>query len=230
MSAVVGGDERAVRRSLRASPEHAVTTHAADHAATTFRVHARRQHGRRWRPVSGRARDRGRYGCRDGRRSTCVLADLQRARRDRVTVARRRGDHRVGRGARRADRGAHRAAPPRSSTARSGPTCTGRAAAIRRCSILGHHDTVFPLGTVGRAGRSRSPTGVATGPGVFDMKAGIVQAIHAVAALDDRVGCRAAVHRRRGGRLRVVAGAARGAGASPAATCWCSNRAPTAAP
>lgn len=51
--------------------------------------------------------------------------------------------------------------------------------------ILGHHDTVFPMGTL-----ERRPftvlDGRATGPGVFDMKAGIVQAIHAVASLTDR--------------------------------------------
>ncbi len=50
--------------------------------------------------------------------------------------------------------------------------------------ILGHHDTVFPLGTL--AQRPFDVTeGKVTGPGVFDMKGGIVQAIHAVAALDD---------------------------------------------
>jgi glutamate carboxypeptidase len=53
--------------------------------------------------------------------------------------------------------------------------------------ILGHHDTVFPAGTV--AGRPFAVhDGRATGPGVFDMKAGIVQAIHAVALLDQRDG------------------------------------------
>ncbi|MEI6298962.1 MAG: M20 family metallopeptidase [Actinomycetota bacterium] len=50
--------------------------------------------------------------------------------------------------------------------------------------ILGHHDTVHPAGTL-----SRLPfavrDGIATGPGVFDMKAGIVQAIYAVASLED---------------------------------------------
>ena len=50
--------------------------------------------------------------------------------------------------------------------------------------ILGHHDTVHPAGTL-----SRLPfavrDGIATGPGVFDMKAGIVQAIYAVASLAD---------------------------------------------
>jgi glutamate carboxypeptidase len=53
--------------------------------------------------------------------------------------------------------------------------------------VLGHYDTVFPLGTVAarpfavRGGR-------ATGPGVFDMASGIVQAVHGVALLDDRAG------------------------------------------
>jgi glutamate carboxypeptidase len=56
-----------------------------------------------------------------------------------------------------------------------------------RVLIVGHHDTVFPTGTV--AARPFTVEGDrATGPGVFDMKAGIVQAIHAVAALDDRSG------------------------------------------
>jgi glutamate carboxypeptidase len=53
-----------------------------------------------------------------------------------------------------------------------------------RVLILGHHDTVFPLGAL--AERPFTITdGKATGPGVFDMKAGIVQALHAVAALED---------------------------------------------
>ncbi|WP_424217417.1 M20/M25/M40 family metallo-hydrolase (plasmid) [Streptomyces sp. BI20] len=56
-----------------------------------------------------------------------------------------------------------------------------------RVLILGHHDTVFPLGTL-----ERRPFTVAdgrvTGPGVFDMLGGLVQAVHAVAALADRSG------------------------------------------
>jgi glutamate carboxypeptidase len=53
--------------------------------------------------------------------------------------------------------------------------------------ILGHHDTVFPIGAL--AERPFAVTdGKVTGPGVFDMKAGIVQAVHAVAALDDAGG------------------------------------------
>ena len=50
--------------------------------------------------------------------------------------------------------------------------------------ILGHHDTVHPVGTIDRLPFS-NVGGVLRGPGVFDMKAGIVQAIHAVASLED---------------------------------------------
>ncbi|MEY2975200.1 MAG: hypothetical protein RIR49_1620 [Actinomycetota bacterium] len=53
-----------------------------------------------------------------------------------------------------------------------------------RVLILGHHDTVFPLGTLDRRPFA-VVDGRATGPGVFDMKAGIVQAVHAVAAVTD---------------------------------------------
>lgn len=56
-----------------------------------------------------------------------------------------------------------------------------------RVLILGHHDTVFPLGTLAQR-PFRIADGKATGPGVFDMKGGIVQAIHAIAALDDASG------------------------------------------
>ncbi len=56
-----------------------------------------------------------------------------------------------------------------------------------RVLILGHHDTVFPLGTL-----ERRPFAVegghATGPGVFDMLGGIVQAVHGLATLEDRSG------------------------------------------
>lgn len=51
--------------------------------------------------------------------------------------------------------------------------------------ILGHHDTVHPAGTLGRLPFA-DDNGVLRGPGVFDMKAGIVQALHAVASLADR--------------------------------------------
>jgi len=54
-----------------------------------------------------------------------------------------------------------------------------------RVLILGHHDTVHPVGTLARLPFSVD-AGIIRGPGVFDMKAGIVQAIHGVAALADR--------------------------------------------
>lgn len=55
--------------------------------------------------------------------------------------------------------------------------------------VLGHIDTVWPLGTT-----QRWPFQVqgdqATGPGIFDMKAGIVMALMCVAAVEDRTGIR----------------------------------------
>lgn len=50
-----------------------------------------------------------------------------------------------------------------------------------RVLILGHHDTVFPLGTLERR-PFRVEGGHATGPGVFDMLGGLVQAVHGLAA------------------------------------------------
>ncbi len=43
--------------------------------------------------------------------------------------------------------------------------------------IVGHHDTVFPVGTVANRKFSREGD-IVRGPGIFDMKAGIVQAIY----------------------------------------------------
>lgn len=57
----------------------------------------------------------------------------------------------------------------------------------RRVLVLGHHDTVFPIGALAARPFTVADDRV-TGPGVFDMKAGIVQAIHAVAALEDPSG------------------------------------------
>ncbi len=56
-----------------------------------------------------------------------------------------------------------------------------------RILVVGHHDTVFPLGTLARRPFAVDG-GRATGPGVFDMKGGIVQAIHAIASLADPSG------------------------------------------
>ncbi|MGA1649318.1 MAG: M20/M25/M40 family metallo-hydrolase, partial [Ilumatobacteraceae bacterium] len=56
-----------------------------------------------------------------------------------------------------------------------------------RVLLVGHHDTVFPLGALATRPFTVAD-GRATGPGVFDMKGGIVQAIHGVAGLADRSG------------------------------------------
>ncbi|MEV2267356.1 M20 family metallopeptidase [Nonomuraea africana] len=51
-----------------------------------------------------------------------------------------------------------------------------------RVLLLGHHDTVWPIGTLVTHPWSLID-GVARGPGVFDMKAGLVQMFHALAGL-----------------------------------------------
>ncbi|RBO73088.1 M20/M25/M40 family metallo-hydrolase, partial [Microbacterium sp. H6] len=53
--------------------------------------------------------------------------------------------------------------------------------------LLGHHDTVWPLGSLRRLPFTVED-GVLRGPGCFDMKTGVVMALHAVAALSDRTG------------------------------------------
>ena len=56
-----------------------------------------------------------------------------------------------------------------------------------RVLVLGHHDTVWPLGSLETHPWSLDD-GVVRGPGCFDMKAGLVLAFVAVAALADRDG------------------------------------------
>ncbi|GIH69366.1 M20/M25/M40 family metallo-hydrolase [Sphaerimonospora thailandensis] len=56
-----------------------------------------------------------------------------------------------------------------------------------RVLLLGHHDTVWPIGSL-RDHPWSLRDGVARGPGVFDMKAGLVQLFHAAAALPSRDG------------------------------------------
>jgi glutamate carboxypeptidase len=56
-----------------------------------------------------------------------------------------------------------------------------------RVLLIGHFDTVWPLGTLQRLPFTDGD-GRLTGPGVFDMKAGIVQGFFAVAALADASG------------------------------------------
>lgn len=53
--------------------------------------------------------------------------------------------------------------------------------------LVGHHDTVFPMGTLARRPFDVSD-GRVTGPGCFDMLGGIVQALHGLATLDDCLG------------------------------------------
>lgn len=62
------------------------------------------------------------------------------------------------------------------------PHVVVRTGGAPRVLLLGHLDTVWPLGTL--AARPFTVAGgVVRGPGVFDMKAGLVLALHAVAAL-----------------------------------------------
>ncbi|MFF7382455.1 M20 family metallopeptidase [Streptomyces griseoluteus] len=69
----------------------------------------------------------------------------------------------------------------------AGPHVRWTGGGVPRVLILGHHDTVFPLGTLERR-PFRVEDGRATGPGVFDMLGGLVQAVHGLAALDDLSG------------------------------------------
>ncbi|MDR0344711.1 MAG: M20/M25/M40 family metallo-hydrolase [Nocardiopsaceae bacterium] len=56
-----------------------------------------------------------------------------------------------------------------------------------RVLVLGHHDTVWPIGSL-RSHPFSVRDGVLRGPGSFDMKAGLVMALHALAALGDATG------------------------------------------
>jgi glutamate carboxypeptidase len=56
-----------------------------------------------------------------------------------------------------------------------------------RVLLLGHHDTVWPIGSLATHPWS-TEDGVIRGPGCFDMKAGVVALLHAVAALPDPSG------------------------------------------
>lgn len=55
----------------------------------------------------------------------------------------------------------------------------------RRVLLLGHHDTVWPLGTLETHPWSVEG-GIVRGPGCFDMKAGVVQIFHAIEGLRSR--------------------------------------------
>lgn len=57
----------------------------------------------------------------------------------------------------------------------------------RRVLVLAHHDTVWPMGTIDRLPWGVDG-GVIRGPGTLDMKLGLVQAIHALAILEQDQG------------------------------------------
>lgn len=57
----------------------------------------------------------------------------------------------------------------------------------RRVVVLTHHDTVWPVGSLATHPISISD-GILSGPGCFDMKVGLAQAVHAIAALAERGG------------------------------------------
>jgi len=57
-----------------------------------------------------------------------------------------------------------------------------------RVLLLGHLDTVWPIGTLARLPFEVTGGDRATGPGCFDMKAGLVQMFHALAELTDLAG------------------------------------------
>lgn len=61
------------------------------------------------------------------------------------------------------------------------------AAGPSRVLVLGHHDTVWPLGSLATH-PFRIDGGVLRGPGCFDMKAGLAMAFSAIAALPDPSG------------------------------------------
>ncbi len=65
-----------------------------------------------------------------------------------------------------------------------GPHVHWKGSSDTRVLVVGHHDTVFPKGTVARRSFSREGD-VARGPGIFDMKAGIVQAIYGLGEIEE---------------------------------------------
>lgn len=74
--------------------------------------------------------------------------------------------------------------PPTLIESERGPHVHWKGSADTKVLVVGHHDTVFPLGTVARRPFTREGN-VGRGPGIFDMKAGIVQAIYGVAAVKE---------------------------------------------
>jgi glutamate carboxypeptidase len=69
----------------------------------------------------------------------------------------------------------------------AGPHVHWSGGGVPKVLLLGHHDTVFPIGALA-ARPFTVADGRVTGPGVFDMLAGIVQALHGLSELDDLSG------------------------------------------
>lgn len=76
---------------------------------------------------------------------------------------------------------------PRLVETPAGPHLHWQGGGTSKVLLVGHYDTVFPLGAL-EVRPFRVEDGKAFGPGVFDMKAGLVQAIHALASLENRSG------------------------------------------
>ena len=71
-----------------------------------------------------------------------------------------------------------------------GPHVHWRGSDDTKVLIVGHHDTVFQKGTVAKRGFSVDGD-IARGPGIFDMKAGIIQLIYGLSEI--REACRAEI-------------------------------------
>ena len=74
--------------------------------------------------------------------------------------------------------------PPTIVDSDRGPHVHWKGSNDTKVLIVGHHDTVFPRGTVAKRPFTREGD-VGRGPGIFDMKAGIVQAIYGIASVKE---------------------------------------------
>lgn len=75
--------------------------------------------------------------------------------------------------------------PPEIIPGEKGPHVHWKGGDDTKVLFVGHHDTVFPKGTVARRGFSVDGD-IARGPGIFDMKAGIIQAIYGLSEIHER--------------------------------------------
>ena len=75
--------------------------------------------------------------------------------------------------------------PPEIIPGEKGPHVHWKGSDDTKVLFVGHHDTVFPKGTVARRGFSVDGD-IARGPGIFDMKSGIIQAIYGLSEIRER--------------------------------------------